>query len=240
VVAGGVAAGVGDGEEAQSGLAVLADARENRATAAASSKTKDGSPKDEKRTPVGWIIAGVAAAILIVVGIVALVGGGGSDNELASSDESTTTTRRSESSTTSVSTTTTAPTTTTTEAPTTTAPAPTAPPTQNTTIVNVPPGPDGPRTPAALRVAAVTCPISSAPCTIPIGGTLTVTLINDGQSAGSYSLSGPGLQGPNGALTGGGSVSVTVRDTVEQHDRLATLTISGAGGLSQAVPVLVQ
>jgi hypothetical protein len=86
----------------------------------------------------------------------------------------------------------------------------------------------------------VTCPLGNNPCTIPVGGTLIVTLVNDGGLAGTYSLTGPGLQGPNGALQGGGSVSVSVRDTIEQHDRLATLTISGAGGLNQTVNVLVQ
>jgi hypothetical protein len=69
---------------------------------------------------------------------------------------------------------------------------------------------------------------------------LTVTLVNDGGLAGAYSLSGPGLQGPNGALSGGASVSVTVRDTVKQSDRLATLKIVGAGGLDLAVNVLVK
>jgi hypothetical protein len=233
-----VGSGVAEAAEPQSGLAVLADARDQRATA---TKTDDAPPKDGKRAPVGWIIAGVAAAILIVVGIVALVGGGGGgDGEVASSDQSTTTTRRSESSTTSVSTTTTQPSTTTTEATTTTtaAAAPTAPPPPNTQIVG--PQPPGPSTPASLRVAAVTCPGGNSPCTIPVGGTLTVTLVNDGGSPGNYSMSGPGLQGPNGALTGGGSVSVTVRDTVERPDRLATLTISGTGGLQLAVPVLVK
>jgi hypothetical protein len=153
-----------------------------------------------------------------------------------------TVTARRESTTTSSSSTTTStqPTTTSTAAETTTTEAPTSTQAPVTTVINVGPQPQGPKGPAALRIAGITCPLGSDPCTISPGGTLTVTLVNDGGSAGSYSVGGPGLQGPNGALSGESSVSVTVRDTVGTSDRLAPLTINGAGGLSQTVNVLVK
>ena len=226
-----------DGEQRESGLTVLAAAHEQGPPPKAEKAVKD--PESQKRVPIGWIIGGIAAAILIVVGVVVLVGGGGNKTDVASTQESTTTTRAQSTTTSTASTTTTQPSTTTSEEVTTTTAAPSTQVTQ-TTIVNTGPAPDGPKTPASLRVAGVTCPLGSNPCTIAKGGTLTVTLVNDGGSAGTYSLSGPGLQGPNGALSGGSSVSVTVRDTVEQPDRLATLRIVGAGGLDQAVPVIMK
>jgi hypothetical protein len=242
-----------DTDRPKAGVAVLAAGAAGAATATAADRAERpttetalsgaGGDKGEKKAPIGWIIGGIAAAILIVVGAFAVMSGGGdggSTDDVAATDRSTTTTEaRETTSTTAATTTSEAPTST--EAPATTpteAPA-TAPPT-TTGLVNLGPLPEVPKSPASLRVAGVTCPLGNDPCTITTGGTLTVTLVNDGGAAGTYSVQGPGLQGPNGALTGGNSVSITVRDTIGAHDRLATLTITGEGGLNQAVPVLVK
>ena len=192
-------------EEAESGLAVLAAARAQGPPLKAPKPEKapkaDKGPGGGKRAPIGWIIGGIAAAILIVVGVVALTSGGSDDkSDVASSEPSTTTTRQSTTTSTAVTTTTQATTTTTEEATTTSSAAP-ATQAPQTTIINTGPVPEGPKTPPALRVAGVTCPLGSNPCTISVGGTLTVTLVNDGGLQGAYSLSGPGLQGPNDELT---------------------------------------